>query len=343
MKALELVDHNKFEYKDVPAPGIQPDELLIRVRAVGICGSDVHGQDGSTGRRIPPIIMGHEASGEVEAIGEDVSGFSVGERVTFDSTLYCGECFYCRRGEINFCEKRRVLGVSAEEYSQQGAFAEFVSVPARGVYRIPDEVSYEHAAMVEPLSIAVHAASITPHQIGDSAVVVGAGMIGLLLIQVLRITGYGNILAVDIDDAKLKGASSLGADFVVNSKNQELRPVVDEMSSGRGTACAFDAVGVHASFDSAVRSVRRGGTVTVIGNIARTIEVPLQRIVTTQIRVQGSNASAGEYPGCLEMLRHNAVDLDSLISAVRPLEEGADWFKRLYHNTEGLLKVILKP
>lgn len=343
MKALELVEYNHFEYTDVADPEIAEDEVLIRVRAVGICGSDVHGQDGSTGRRIPPVIMGHEAAGDVVAVGAGVKHVSVGDAVTFDSTLYCGECFYCRRGEINFCENRRVLGVSADEYRQNGALAEYVAVPERGIYRIPEGVGYEQAAMVEPLSIALHAAEITPHETGEAAVVVGAGMIGVLVVQVLRATGYGPVIAADIDDRKLERAGALGADRVVNTKTDELWPVVAELTEGRGARSAFDAVGLQASFDSAVASVRRGGTVTVIGNFAPRIEVPLQYLVTRQIRVQGSNASAGEYPACLELIRRGAVDLDALVSAVAPLSEGAAWFRRLHEGNEGLMKVILKP
>ena len=343
MKALELVEYNHFEYKDVPEPDLAEDEVLVKVRAVGICGSDVHGQDGSTGRRIPPVIMGHEAAGDVTAVGPRVTHVSVGDAVTFDSTLYCGECFYCRRGEINFCENRRVLGVSADEYRQDGALAEYVAVPERGIYILPEGVSYEHAAMVEPVSIAMHAAEITPHETGDAAVVVGAGMIGLLVVQVLRATGYGPVIAADIDDRKLEKAAALGADRVVNTKTDELWPVVAEMTEGRGVRSAFDAVGLQASFDSAVSSVRRGGTVTVIGNFAPKVEAPLQYLVTRQIRVQGSNASSGEYPACLEMIRRGAIDLDPLVSAVAPLSEGAEWFRRLYEGTEGLMKVILEP
>lgn len=343
MKALELVAYNHFEYRDVPDPEPKEDEVLVRVRAVGICGSDVHGQDGSTGRRIPPVIMGHEAAGDIAALGSAVTGLTVGERVTFDSTLYCGECFYCRRGEINFCENRRVLGVSADEYRQNGAFAEYVAVPARGIYRLPEEVSYEHAAMVEPLSIALHAAEITPSETGEAAVVVGAGIIGTLLVQVLRATGYGPVIAADIDDRKLETAARLGADRVVNTKTDELWPLVAEATAGRGARSAFDAVGLQASFDSAVASVRRGGTVTVIGNFSPKIEVPLQYLVTRQIRLQGSNASSGEYPACLEMIRRGAVELDPLVSAVAPLAEGAQWFRRLHEGGEGLMKVILTP
>ncbi|MFO7780785.1 MAG: zinc-binding dehydrogenase, partial [Spirochaetia bacterium] len=213
----------------------------------------------------------------------------------------------------------------------------------RGIYILPEGVSYEHAAMVEPVSIAMHAAEITPHETGDAAVVVGAGMIGLLVVQVLRATGYGPVIAADIDDRKLEKATALGADRVVNTKTAELWPVVAELTEGRGVRSAFDAVGLQASFDSAVSSVRRGGTVTVIGNFAPKIEAPLQYLVTRQIRVQGSNASSGEYPACLEMIRRGAVDLDPLVSAVAPLSEGAEWFRRLYKGDEGLMKVILKP
>lgn len=343
MKALQLVEYNRFEYRDVPDPQPAEGEALIRVRAVGICGSDVHGMDGSTGRRIPPVVMGHEASGEVVATGSRVSRIREGDRVTFDSTIYCGECYYCRRGEINFCENRRVLGVSADAYRQDGAFADYVVVPERSVYRVPAEVSYEHAAMVEPLSIAMHSIELTPHETADPAVVVGAGMIGLLVVQLLRVAGYGTIIAVDIDDYKLEQAAQLGADHVVNSAKQDLWPVVAESTEGRGVCSAFDAVGIQESLNTAVEAVRRGGTITVIGNLSPKVEAPLQYLVTRQIRVQGSNASAGEYPACLELIKRSAVNLDALISAVVPLSQGAEWFRKLYNNEENLIKVILTP
>jgi len=343
MWALELVEYNSFAYHDVPTPKPKDDEVLIQVRAAGICGSDVHGHDGTTGRRIPPIIMGHEAAGDIVDVGTSVRGLRKGMRVTFDSTLYCGDCFYCRRGEINFCENRRVLGVSCDEYRQHGAFAEYVSVPARGVHPLPDDVDYVQGAMVEPLSIAVHAAEITPHAIGDSAVVVGAGIIGLLLIQVLRAGGYGEIISVDVDQRKLDHAIALGATRSVLSGKGDVPEAVASVSEGRGVRNAFDAVGLQQTVDTCIRSVRRGGQVTVIGNFAQEITVPLQYLVTRQITVKGSNASAGEYPACLEMIRTKSVDLDRLVSAVAPLSEGADWFRRLYTNDEGLLKVVLVP
>src|SRR5438874_6870401 len=157
MKALVLKDYKKFSYEDVPAPEAGPKDVLVAVKACGICGSDVHGMDGSTGRRQPPIIMGHEAAGVIESVGSGVRDWLPGARVTFDSTIYCGECEFCRRGEINLCEHRRVLGVSCDEYRQHGAFAEFVVAPQRILYRLPKDVPFEHASLVEPFSIALHA------------------------------------------------------------------------------------------------------------------------------------------------------------------------------------------
>src|SRR5688572_27584980 len=157
MKALLLTAPSQLALVDFPRPQPAADEVLVRVRACGICGSDIHGWDGSTGRRHPPLIMGHEASGEIAAVGAQVSGWRVGDRVTFDSTISCGECAPCRGGRVNLCETRRVLGVAPVEYRQHGAFAEYVALPARILYRLPDALTFEQAAMVEPVSIAIHA------------------------------------------------------------------------------------------------------------------------------------------------------------------------------------------
>src|SRR5436305_331906 len=189
MKALLLKEYKQLEVTDLPTPQIGDDEVLVRVRACGICGSDVHGYDGSSGRRVPPLVMGHEASGVVAGVGKNVRNLAEGDRVTFDSTVYCGKCYFCRRGQINLCDNRNVLGVSTGEYRRHGAFAEFVAVPQHIVYKLPDNLSFEEAALIESVSIAFHAVSRTPVRLGDTAVVVGSGMIGLLTIQTLRLAG----------------------------------------------------------------------------------------------------------------------------------------------------------
>src|SRR5450432_415258 len=212
MKALVLEQYKQFVYTEVPDPNVGADDVLIGVKACGICGSDIHGMDGSSGRRIPPIIMGHEASGVIEAMGVSVSGWHIGDRVTFDSTVYCGECWFCRRGEVNLCENRQVVGVSSPDFRRNGAFADYVVVPSRVLYKLPDNLTFEQGAFVEPVSIAVHAVERTPIHIGDTAVVVGSGMIGLLVVQALRAVGCGKVLALDLDPARLELAVRLGAD-----------------------------------------------------------------------------------------------------------------------------------
>jgi L-iditol 2-dehydrogenase len=343
MKALNLKKFGTFEIIDVPVPKPQKDELLIRVRAVGICGSDLHGSDGTSGRRIPPVIMGHEASGIVIKSGSSCHRFGPDDRVTFDSTIYCGECWYCRRGEINFCEDRKVLGVSCGEYRRDGAFAEYVVIPERGCYSLPDEVSFPQGALVEPLSIAAHALRISPRELGDTAVVIGAGVIGLLILQLLRISGIFTIIVSDIAEDRLNIAEHTGASVIVNPKKESIEESVAACTGGRGADIAFDAVGTDDSFQSAIANVRKGGTVTLIGNLASVASFPLQKVVTRQIRIQGTNASAGEYPTCIELLRQGAINTSAIISKVVPLKEGPLWFKRLLNREKGIMRVILEP
>lgn len=343
MKALVLQAYKDLVYTEAPEPAMGLDQVLIQVRACGICGSDVHGMDGSSGRRIPPIIMGHEAAGLIVDVGEEVAGWRIGDRVTFDSTVYCGKCFFCRRGEMNLCDNRRVLGVSCDEYRQHGAFAEYVAVPQRILYRLPDDLAFEEAAIVEALSIAFHAVGRAPVTLGDTAVVVGAGTIGLLVIQSLRHAGCGQIIAVDLDANRLAMAKQLGADEGLIADTDDVVSAVHAQTGGRGAALAFEAVGLSATLSMAVSSLRKGGTLTMIGNLSAHADLPLQDAVTRELSLYGSCASNGEYPACLEMIARGAVDVRPLISAVAPLSEGADWFTRLYQREPGLMKVVLVP
>ena len=342
MKALVLEEYNRLVYKDVPDPQLGAEEVRIAVKACGICGSDVHGMDGSSGRRQPPLIMGHEAAGLIEEIGADVEGWKPDQRVTFDSTIYCGSCWHCRRGEINLCDNRRVLGVSCDEYRQDGAFAQYVTVPAHILYALPDGVGFAQATLVEALSIAVHGVKRAAVQLNDSALVVGAGNIGLLAVQVLKAFGCNPVIAADVDAGKLEWARRLGADVVINSGECDVGREVRKHAP-RGADVAVEAVGVAASVKDAVAALRKGGSLTLIGNLAPSVDFPLQSVVTREISVRGSCASCGEYPTCLELIGRRAVDVDAMISATPPLAEGAAWFQRLYRGEPGLMKVVLLP
>jgi L-iditol 2-dehydrogenase len=343
MKALLLSEYKKLDIVDLPAPQPAEDELLIRIRACGICGSDVHGYDGSTGRRLPPIVMGHEAAGIVESVGSAVDNFHAGDRVAFDSTVFCGKCFYCLRGQINLCENREVIGVSTPSFRRMGAFAEFVTVPARMACHLPKSMPYAHAAMIEAVSVAVHAVSLTPIAPDDAVVVVGAGMIGLLTLQAVRAAGAGRVFVLDLDDSRLELARCLGATQTFNSRNADVLTQILDLTSGRGADAALECVGSTVPVKLALESVRKGGCVTLIGNVAPTVELGLQSAVTRQIRLQGSCASSGEYPASISLMSRGAVRVEPLISAVAPLEDGASWFRRLYEREPGLLKVVLEP
>ena len=343
MKALVLKEYKQFAYEEVPTPDPSPEEVLVAVKACGICGSDVHGMDGSTGRRRPPIIMGHEASGVIAGVGTAVRQWAPGDRVTFDSTIYCGHCSFCQRGDINLCDNRRVLGVSCEDYRQNGAFAEFVAVPERILYRVPEQLPLDHAALVEPFSIALHAVRRSPPALNDTAVVVGAGMIGLALVQALRHTGCGRLIAIDVADDRLKLARECGATHTLNSLKDKPAETVGQLTQGRGADIAFEAVGLSATVDLALRCVRKGGAATLVGNVMPKIDFPLQVAVTRELSIYGSCASRGEYPACLDMLARGALQAEPLISAKAALADGASWFDRLYKKEAGLLKVVLQP
>lgn len=327
----------------MPEPEIGPDDVLVRVRACGICGSDVHGYDGSSGRRHPPLVMGHEAAGEVARVGANVHDLKPGDRVTFDSTVYCGKCYFCVRGDVNLCDNRQVVGVAPKEYRRHGAFAEYVSVPRRIMYRLPDDFPYEQAALIEAVSIGVHAVSITPIKLGDTVVIVGVGMIGSVTLQAAKAAGCARIIAVDIEDSKLDRAKTIGATDVLNPKKTDVQAAVLEMTGGHGADVAFECVGYTEPVATAIYSVRKGGMVTLVGNLAPNIDAPLQYVVTRQIRLQGSCASNGEYPQCIDLMSKGVIKVAPLISAVAPLSEGASWFNRLYHHEPNLMKVVLQP
>jgi L-iditol 2-dehydrogenase len=328
--------------RDFPVPTPATHEVLVRVMACGICGSDVHGYDGSSGRRIPPIVMGHEAAGTIAALGTGVTNLAVNDRVTFDSTISCGICVFCQRGEVNLCNNRQVLGVSCGDYRRAGAFAEYVTVPAHIVYPLPHAISFPEAALLEGVAVAVHAVSLAEIVPNSSALVIGAGTIGLLCLQALRVAGCSRIFIADIDESRLALAKAFDATTVLIS-GSELVPRVKQMTNGEGVDLVVEAVGRNETVTTSIEAVRKGGTVVLVGNISPEVTLPLQMVVTRQIRLQGSCASAGEYPRSIELMASRAIDVKPLITAVAPLEEGPDWFRRLLAHEPGLTKVVLMP
>ena len=343
MKALLLTEYKQMEVTEVDEPEVGADDVLVQVEACGICGSDIHGYDGSTGRRIPPLVMGHEAAGTVVQTGSNVDDLKQGDRVTFDSMVSCGRCDFCRRGDANLCDNRMVLGVSCGEYRRHGAFAERISVPRRIVYRLPETLPFEHAALVEAVSVAVHAANVTPITLGDSAVVVGAGMIGLLTIQAVRAAGASRVIAVDLNEKRLDVAKQLGADDVLRGDQVDVPEAVREITGGRGADVALEVVGATPTVQAAIESVRKGGNVTLVGNVSPTIELPLQSVVTREISLRGTCGCNGEYPQCIDLMNRGVINVEPLITARISLADGPDWFARLHAGDPEQMKVVVRP
>jgi len=333
MKVLELTAPSEFAISEKPKPSPQAGEVLIKVACCGICGSDVHGMDNSSGRRIPPMIMGHEASGVIEELGEGVDSWNVDDRVSFDSMVYCGQCGHCEKGETNLCEERQVMGVSCDEFKRDGAFAEWVIVPAHILESIPEGLSFEEAAFTEPLAVALHAVNIVKAQSGERALVVGTGLIGLLVVQALKRAGCSEIVAVDMDQKRLDLAMELGA----------TASFLGTEDCGAEFDIAMEVVGAAPTLEKAVKAVRKGGRVGLVGNVVAEVPLALQWVVTREISLLGSCAAAGECTDALNAIASGEIQVRSLISAIAPLEEGADYFQRSRDGKEGLLKILLKP
>lgn len=348
MKALLLTAPGELSIAEVAEPVMARDEALVRVSACGICGSDVHGFTGATGRRIPPVVMGHEAAGTVVAVGAGVADLEVGTRVAIDSTVFCGACDHCANGRENLCARRQVLGVSCGDYRRHGCFAELVAVPRRCLHALPDAVDFVTAALLEPLTIALHAAALgAAGPETRSAVVVGAGTIGLAAVAALVARGVRRVAAIDVVPARLDRARGLGAAeaFVAD------RPDVGRLAAAwaketpddDGADLVIEAVGTAEAVATAVAAAGRGGTVVLVGNVSPSIALPLQAVVTRQLRLQGSCASAGSYPEAIRLAASGAVDLTGFVSAVAPLAEGPAWFERLRRGESGVVKVVLCP
>jgi len=244
---------------------------------------------------------------------------------------------------MNLCDNRQVVGVSCGDYSRAGAFAEYVAIPARIAYKLPENLGFAEAAMLEAVSVALHAVAVTELKGGDTSLVIGAGMIGLLTLQAARAKGCSRVFVADIDATRLQSASELGADQTILASGTELTQQILNLTGGRGVDVVLEAVGRDETIATAIDCVRKGGTVTLIGNISPQVNLPLQKVVSRQIRLQGSCASCGEYPEAMELIAAGKIRVAPLITAVAPLSDGPNWFARLHSHEPNLMKIVLDP
>lgn len=332
MKALVFTAPHTFEYRDVPRPEPAPDEVLVEVKACAICGSDVHGSSGENGRRIPPLVMGHEASGTIAQLGEAVQGWAVGDRVTFDSTEYCGHCWFCTHGMHNLCAQRRIVGVACTEYRKNGAMAQYIAVKARTLYALPPTVSFEQGCLVEPFAVGMHAVLRSGLAAGQTAAVIGDGTIGLMTLIAAK--SQGAQVCISGHHARpMQLAAQLGALDCAQ---------LPQLTAERGARCGVRCRRFPKLLYTGHGAGAQGRTHHGHWQPRRTIDFPLQRCITEQIDVQFSYSSAGEYPVCLQAIAEGRAGLTGLWQSF-PLAEGAQVFDRLVHRDESLTKAVLIP
>jgi L-iditol 2-dehydrogenase len=314
------------EIWEVNAPVTGPGEVLVRVRAAAICGSDLGIYDftPSYSGMTLPVVMGHEFSGVVEAVGKDIEGFAVGDRVLSRSVVSCGECRFCAAGMDNLCESSSLFGIH-----QDGGFTEYITVPQGLLYPIPEGMSFEEAALVEPLSNAVHFVNdLTPVEPGDLAVVLGIGPIGLFSAQLLRLAGAEVLMTgISVDTIRFKIAGRLGLE-AVNVDEVDPVELVMERTSGRGADVAFVAVGAPSAVHQAVRLVRKRGHVTVVGIFPGDVAIPMTTVVRREITLAGAyDARAENFEASIDLIESGRIEAAELTTHRFPLEEAERAFE----------------
>lgn len=340
MKALRYLGPERLEVQNLPDPVPEKGEVLIKVRACGICGSDVHGYYGLTGRRIPPVTMGHEFCGEVCELGADVKHFSVGDRVVVQPINFCGECENCKKGLTMLCLNKRFLGV----LSENGAMAEYVAVPEKLLYKIPDSCSFYQGALVEPYAVAYGGRLKAGDVAGKTVLVVGAGTIGLCVVQLIKQMNPGKLIVSDLSETRLKIALSMGADAAINSKEEDFLEAITRITDGNMVDVSIECVGVQSSANQSIQCLRVGGTTVWLGMSQKEMTINMQDIVCSARRVLGSfNYTHKEFGEVAEIVASGQLNTDKLISRVVSLEEAIEIFPQIHKYPDDYLKVIIDP
>lgn len=340
MKAMRLVDVRRFEPVELPQPTVGPTDVLVRITAVSICGSDLLGYLGQHQRIKPPTVLGHEPAGVIAEVGTDVTTVTVGQRVAIDPTSGCGTCRFCLSGRKNLCHKYVVLGETDE---LPGATAGWVAVPWDSVHPLPDSVSDEEGAVVQPLAVSLHAARDQGKiKAGDTILVFGAGQIGLGILLAARFAGAKTIM-VDPLDYRLEIARRLGAEVTVNPTTEDLRQTVMETTDGYGVDVAFDAVGGASDrlFVDAVRLTARGGRIVVVGLKIPAAELPIGELKFGEKMVIGSQAHPNSFPEVIRRIDAGIYPARDLVSHRFPVPDIADAFELLERRADGVMKVVL--
>lgn len=335
MKALVYYGPQDMRVAEIEEPEIKEDEVLVKVKACGICGSDVHGYLGITGRRIPPMVMGHEFTGVVSSIGEGVDNISIGDRVVVYPARFCGKCEFCKTGLTNLCINRTIFGVM----NVNGAMAEYVAVPKENILKLPENIDFIKGTFLEPLSVTYRAVKTAEDILNRNILIVGAGTIGLLILQIVKLGGARAVVITDINERRLGIAKELGADLVLNPNKEDIREFIPR-SIPSGIDLAFEAVGLETTVNQALSIIKNRGICVFVGNSMKNITIDMQNIVTRELRILGTYTyTLGEFKESISLLER--INIDKMLSKVVSLDEGPKVFEELAQKDSALLKVVL--
>lgn len=342
MKALVYYGPRDLRIDERPIPEAKAGEVLIKVRAVSVCGSDLgaYRLPEVSERWAPPLVLGHEFSGEITALGEGVTNFKVGQAVTANPILYCGECFYCKRGLINLCTRRHSLGTSIGGSAENGAMQEFLTIRATSVLPLQEGVSFTKGALLEPLAVSLVAARNGDFGEGERVLIVGAGPIGLMILNFLKSMGGHQVFISDILPSRLQKAVEMGADEVFNAREDTVQRILD-LTDGIGLDRIIIAAGAAGVLENSLKMVRSGGRIVMVALIHHNAQFDLMPITTRQISILGSYMFTHEMNDVMGLIADKKLNVDSLITSIYPLEDGKKVFDLLCEEDCSEVKVIL--
>jgi 2-desacetyl-2-hydroxyethyl bacteriochlorophyllide A dehydrogenase len=332
-----ITEPGKIEFRDVPVPELGPEDVLIAVKAAAICGSDLHIFKGKHPAVDLPVPVGHEVAGQVTRVGAQVTRFEPGDRVTVEPVIACGECFFCKRGEYHLCSE-----ISFQYRQGQGALTTHFVANQQWVHRLPEGMPYTQGALLEPLSVAVHAVSKANVGLGDTIAVFGAGAIGLLVLQLAQAAGAGEVFVVDIQPHRLEAATSLGAQALDNSSGDVVCEIYAR-TEGLGVECAFEAVGLASTLRQTLTVLRKGGQAVLIGLFEKgEILIPANIFVQKEISLAGSQGYCWDFQTAIKLVTQGQVNLRKLITHQFPLAEAQVAFDALMTPQEKAMKIVIK-
>ena len=340
MKALRFLEAYHLEVQEVPMPVPDEDVCLLKVKACGICGSDPAGYTGASGRRIPPMTMGHEFCGEIVEIGSKVKNFRPGDRVIAQPINFCGYCENCRRGLTMLCENKSFFGVLTTD----GGMAEYVSVPEKLLYRIPENTTFYRGALTEPYAVTYGAYKKAGDLKDKIVLIIGAGTIGDCLLQLILTDRPKMVIVADVSEQRLKLAEEFGADYTINTAETDALEKIRELTDGHMIDISFEAVGVEETANLSVKALHIAGTAVWLGMHQKEMTLNMQDVVCSARNILGSfNYTPAEFGEVVELLGTGKLDADKMISKVISLEEAPDAFEELLSTPGKYLKIIIDP